>query len=1065
MRLRFSSWLAALFLLLGYGFLAGGTASAQSSDTTGTFRQLEFRNLGPAVAGGRVTAVRGVPGQPNVYYVGAAGGGVWKTTNGGTSWSAIFEDHPPSIGDITLAPSNPNLVWVGTGEPNIRVDLIDGHGVYFSPDGGTTWESKGLNDVGQIAKVAVSPEDPNTVFVGAIGHAWGPNEERGLFKSTDGGDSWENVLFVNDSTGVSDVLFKPGNPRVMYAATWQVMRTPWTLINGGHGSAIWRSKDGGDTWTKLTKGLPKGKLGRIELAAAPSNPDHIYALIGSQQGVLWETTDGGDSWRLVSNNHALDVRPFYFSTMTVAPDNEDRLYFLSFHTLLSKDGGKTVQEIDEGVHVDGHDVWVDPQNPDRLIIGNDGGAYASTNGGQTWHYFNNLPIQQYYQIATSAHQPYRIGGGLQDNSGWFGPQNNLHGGSINGTEWYTAIGGDGEYIVPAPSDPNTLYAELQNGYLVRRNLEDGTSQFIRPYFLGAGDRKPSELKYRFNWTTPVAVSPTDAQTVYIGANVLFRSTTGGRNWDAISPDLTRDDESKQVLAGEPIMHDLSGAESYNTILSIGLSQRNEDVIWVGTDDGQVQVTRDGGQSWTNVTDNIPDMKPWGRIYNIEVSPFDPATCYVAYDRHMLDDRASYVYKTTDYGEHWTTITDGLPEDQPVYVVRENPNQQGFLVLGNDAGLYYSRNGGAQWEALKGNAFPTASVWDLKFVENQHDLVVATHGRGAFVLDDLRPLEEMTGAVKQKDFHLFSLQPAVMYNRWYRSNGTNTPSAYTAPNPPDGAVIDYYLESAIEKTDQQKKKGTTPVEITITSAAGDTVNTLYGPAKAGVNRFVWDLDYKGPERLDFGEEAEERTSANNTGGPRVLPGTYTVAVTVQGETQTQSLTVEPDPNLPFDEAAMREQQHAIFHVQELQTTLNRMLNRIHNLNTQLENAQHAIQEQDDSAPYATVLQRADSLSQALTSLQDTLMLTRAQDVTQDDIHYLSRFRDKLGSPGFFLSGYNQAPTPYQQDFIDELETQLQAYVQRYNRAIRTELPAYNEAARSAEAPRLIPVEPVQMPGSR
>ena len=1034
------------------GFLNTARAAKDDKpDTTDIYRNLKFRNIGPAIAGGRVTTVNGIPGNPNVYYVGSAGGGVWKTTDGGASWDAIFKKHPGSIGAVALAPSNSNLIWVGTGESNIRTDIIDGHGVYFSPDAGKTWSFMGLKDAGQISKIVVSPNDPNTVFVGAIGHAWGPNSIRGLFKTTDGGKTWKKVLFVNDSTGVSDVIYQPGNPKVMFAGTWQVMRRPWTLIDGGNGSAVYRSMDGGDTWTKLKDGLPTGQLGRITFAPSLSNPDHIYVEIGSKKGVLWDTNDGGDSWHLVTNNHTLNVRPFYFSTMEVSPNNDKKIYFLSFRMSVSEDGGKTVKKIASRVHVDYHAIWIDPTNADRIIVGNDGGAFVSMNAGKKWHYFNNIPIEQFYQVATDSLTAYHLGGGLQDNNAWYGRSHNLHGGSVDGSTWFTVSGGDGEYVVPAPSDPDIVYSESQNAYLKRTNLKTGASQIIRPYFIGASDMEPGKLKYRFNWTTPIAVSYYDANTVYLGGNVLFKTADGGKSWTTISPDLTRNDKSRQVVTGEPT-HDISGAENYNTILSIGLSKMDPDVIWIGTDDGLVQVTRDGGKTWTNVTDNIPHKPKEGRFYQLGVSPFSPGTCYAQLDRHMMDDLHPYVYKTDDYGKHWKEIDEGLPKDSPVHVVREDPNHKGFLVLGNDDGLFYSHNDGKTWTKLKSN-FPDVSVWDLKFVKKNHDLVVATHGRGIFILDDIRPLEEMN----DETFQFFTLQPAVMFNRSYRDNGLDTPEAYSAPNPPSGALIDYYLKESIKPDSAQKKNHETGVKVTITKANGDTVNTLYGPAKSGVDRFRWNLHYKGETRL---KSEEKHPNPNNTEGPSVLPGTYTVAVTANGQTQKQILTVKPDPSLPYDMEAARMQQKTMFHLQDMLSTVNTMLNRINSLQDQMKGIRKTIQNQDKEDQYKQVLNKAKALDHKLTAVKDSLMETHAQEgVGEDDIHYMTRYRSWLMSGYYSIYGYDHAPTDYQRNYITWLEKRLDSYTSMYNDTVSKELPDYNQAAAAINAPVLIGGTPV------
>src|SRR6267143_3975111 len=612
-----------------------------------SLNNLRFRNLGPSVAGGRVAAVVGVPGDRNVYYVGAAAGGVWKTSDGGDSWEAVFKDQPTSsIGAVALAPSNPNVVWVGTGEGNPRNDVVDGRGVFMSPDAGRTWQFMGLGDVGQVSRIVVDPANPDVVFVAALGHVWAPNPERGVFRTADGGKTWQKVLFVNDSTGAAHLVMVPGNPRMLFAGMWQFVRRPWELVSGGAGSGIYRSKDGGLTWERLKQGLPSGLTGNIAVAVGATNPSHIYALIETTDGMLWDSKDQGDHWAKVSDFHGLSARPFYFSLMHVSPVDDRKLFFSSYLLLRSDDGGKTTTPIDRGVHVDHHALWIDPQNADRMIQGNDGGVYLTENGAKSWRFLNNLPIGQFYMVASDNNTPYTLCGGLQDNNAWCGMSSGPggggggggagFGGTLTGAEWFTVAGGDGEYAGPAPSDSTVLYVDSQNGNVTRVDLRTGVTRSIRPYLSGVQETKPANLQYRFNWTTPIEVSHSDANLVLLGGNVVFKTTDGGEHWAAISPDLTRDDKSKQVTSGGPINYDISGAETYNTILTINFAPTDANVIWTGSDDGLVHVTRDGGKTWTNVSGRFPGLAPGveGRVYQIGVSPFDAGTAYLAVDRHQ-----------------------------------------------------------------------------------------------------------------------------------------------------------------------------------------------------------------------------------------------------------------------------------------------------------------------------------------------------------------------------------------------------------------------------------------------
>lgn len=1027
------------------------------TDTSDVMHNIKFRNIGPAAAGGRVSAVAGIPGQPNVYYVGAAGGGVFKTVDGGISWKQVFShEASSSVGAIALAPSNSNFIWVGTGEANLRNDIITGKGVYFSPDAGKSWQFMGLRDVGQISRIAVDPSNPNNVFVAAIGHAWAPNKDRGVFRTTDGGKTWEKVLFVNDTTGASSIVIDPGNPKVIFAGMWQVLRHPWALDDGGDGSGVYRSTDGGTTWKRLTDGLPSGPLGRITVDAAPSNPDHVYAIIESKKGVLWDSRDLGDHWHFVSNNHELDVRPFYFSNFEVSPDNDNKLFFLSFLITESTDGGKTVKSVNGEVHVDHHAIWIDPQNANRIIIGNDGGAYLSVDGAKSWRFLNNLPIGQFYQVAVDSSKPFNLGGGLQDNNAWYGVSSNLNGRSVTGQNWFTVAGGDGEYVVPAPSDPNIVYAESQDGFLRRLDLKTGLSKFVRPYLYDASDMPPSELKYRFNWTTPIAVSYTDANEVFIGANVLFKTMDGGLHWTVISPDLTSNDKSKQLPSGGSVNLDMSGAENYDTILSIGLSPLDSNVIWVGTDDGLVQVTRDGGQHWENVAKNIANVPEWGRVYQVDPSPFDPAACYITVDLHELDNNRPYFFRTDNYGKSWVSISKGLPDDYPVHVVREDPNLKGFLVAGTDFGLYYSRDNGNQWTALKSN-LPTACVYDLKFEKQTHDLVVATHGNGIFILDNITPLEQFDAKVADQQFHLFSALPAYMYHMWNK-DAFNDLSTYSAPNQPYGVMIDYYLKDTLSTKPEEAREHKTPIEVQITDNAGSHVATLYGPDKKGFNRLVWNMRYQGSKPLMIDPKMAMRENPYSTRGPMVTPGVYKITVKAAGETEFTQAQLLPDPRLTVPPDYFTSNATNGLLLRDENSALNEMLNRIQNLDEQMATIRKSLatdEEGMNSGKYKAILDGMKDFGKKLTTLKDTLYSKNIQhDVGEDDIHDFTHLDSRLGGMMYsFFSPYNGLPTDVVIEMMNELGGQLNGFLGQFNSILTTDVPAFNKVAQENGVPTL------------
>ncbi len=1036
------NWAGWKFLVAAFlwTLVAAGAAArsqprqpAATSRTPNPLEALQFRNLGPAVAGGRVTAVAGVPGNPNIYYVGTAAGGIFKTKDGGVSWRPLFQHQAvSSVGAMALAPSNPNFVWVGTGEANIRNDIVTGRGVYFSPDGGHTWRFEGLADAGQISSIVVSPLDPDVVFVGVLGHAWGPNPERGVFRTTDGGKTWKKVLYVNPTTGVSDLAMEPGNPKILYAGMWQVERRPWILESGGPSSGIYRTTDGGDTWQQLSQGLPKGPLGRIGLAVAPSDPARVYALIGSKEGVLWASDDRGERWSLVSRLRELDARPFYFSHLVVAPDNEETLYFLSFHILESTDGGRTARIIDRGVHADHHALWIDPRNPNRMIEGNDGGAYLSTDGARRWRHLNNIPIEQFYSVAIDPYQPpYGICGGLQDNSAWCGPSNSLSRTPITGAEWFTVVFGDGQYAVPAPGTP-FIYSDSQNGEILRLNRESNETARLRPYFPGTFDEPPSALRYRFNWTAPIAISPNDSKEIYLGANVLFRSTDAGLRWKAISHDLTRNDKTKQRVTGGPVILDVSGAETYDTILSIGISPVDPKVIWVGTDDGLVQVTRDGGRRWTNVTKNIPDLPEWGRISQIGVSPFAAGSAYVAVDLHEMENNRPYVFRTDDFGATWTNITQNLPGDAPAHVVREDPNRRGLLVAGTDTGLFYSIEKGP-WQPIH-NGFPNTPVYDLKFEKTTHDLVVATHGRGIFVLDNLTPLEQSGGALPSgpKLFTPLAATRWAMFNR----HGFEL-AGFAAPNPPEGAMLDYWL-------DRGNGSAESDVEITITDAAGHVVRTIEGPGGRGFHRVVWNLTYDPPLEI-FGEENATEEGPGSR-GPAVPPGKYRVTLRAGDRTQSVALEVLADPRSHASAADFREQARAGLETRDLVSSVNREINQINALRQQLETLEYVLLTSPKTDSYGQMFEQARVLGQTLDRIEEPLYNRAAARDSKAYLHHLSALHDRaVRLLATIESGYAQPPTEASLQEMARLRREAAEQERRFDDFARKDLAAFNRAA--------------------
>ena len=871
---------------------AGGADSA-------AFAQLRFRHIGPE--GNRVSAVAGVPGDPDTYYAGAASGGIWKTTDGGVHWQPVFDDHPvQSIGALAVAPSDPNVVWAGTGEAWIRSNISLGWGVYKSTDAGKTWTRVGLESSGRISRIVVDPRDPDVVFAAVLGHAYGPQPERGVYRTRDGGKSWERVLFVNDSTGASDVIMDPNNPRVLFAGTWQVEIHTWGRESGGAGSGLWTSRDGGTTWTRLTgNGLPTRPIGKVGLGMSRSNSNRVYALIETGDGVPWNgrptdagrlfrSDDGGTNWKLVSHDRQVAGRTHYYNRMGVSPDNPDEAYFLTASWAKTLDGGATIIDppLAETPGGDHHDIWIDPTNGNRMIVSHDGGASISTNRGRGWLQVQ-LPIAQIYHATVDNRVPYNVYGNRQDGPSTMGPSNSRIPG-FDGFEigiprgmWRSVGGGESGWATPDPVDSNVVWSTASGygsvgGIVSRYDMRTGVAQSVEVWPQATIGWPADSLKYRFVWTFPLTISPHDHNTVYVGSQHVHATTDSGRSWRVISPDLTRNDKKRQRISGG-LTPDNIGVEYAGVVFAIAESPRERGLIWAGTNDGLVHLTRDGGKTWTNVTANVPRLLAWGTISNIEPSRYDAGTAYLTVDGHQVNNRDPWVYKTTDYGKSWTLITTGIPRTPLSYahIVREDPAQRGLLYLGTENGLYVSFDDGGRWQPLQSN-LPHAPVYGLAVQENYGDLVVATYGRGFWILDDLSPLRQYTREVASRPAHLFAPRPV------YRLRDAEAPMAaaydpVVGQNPPYGAPINYWLrtggrdsaatDSLARRAPVQDTLGRVAgrdstardttradsVTLAILDASGKVVRTMKGPAKAGVNRAWWDL------RFDRSKEARLRTS--------------------------------------------------------------------------------------------------------------------------------------------------------------------------------------------------------------
>ncbi|VTR96772.1 WD40/YVTN/BNR-like repeat-containing protein [Tuwongella immobilis] len=886
--------------------LAQPAALGKTPTANPALKSLEYRNIGP-VTGGRVTRVAGVPGDPLTYYAAAASGGVWKSTNGGLTFSPVFDDQSTqSVGSIVVAPSDPNVVYVGSGEANIRGNVIPGNGIYRSTDAGKTWQHV-WKQFGQIGQIAVHPTDANIAYAAVLGHAFGPNSERGIFRTTDGGTTWKRVLHRSAHAGASDVVIDPKNPRIVWAGFWQTRRRPWELTSGGPGSGLFVSRDGGDTWDALHEeadeiGLPKGTWGKVCLAIAPSDSRRMYALIEANEGGLFRSDDGGESWDRINGDHILRQRAWYFSTITVDPLNRDVVYFPQVALLKSIDGGKTVRRLLGTHHMDHHDLWVDPKNPRRMIVATDGGVDISTNGGESW-FAPPLPIAQFYHVAVDSRTPFHVMGNMQDMGTAWGPSHSLASAGIRISDWEQVGGGETGFTVPDPFDPDILYSGEYGGILTRFDRRTGQANLITAWPFNPSGFAPAELKYRYQWTAPLMASKRQRGTIYHGANVLFASQDRGMSWKVISPDLTRNDATKQRWSGGPITGDNTGVEVFNTIFALAEGVPDRDgqyALWVGSDDGLVHVSRDQGKSWKNVTAGMEDLPEWGTITCIEPSPTDPNTAYVVVDAHRLDDYHAYLWVTRDLGKSWTRLAADLPEGAYLQVIRADPKQAGLLYLGTQSGLMISRNDGRTWEPLRLN-MPRVPVSDLALTE--HALVVATLGRGIWILDDLTPVREWKPTLGRQPVHLFPPVPAI---RWrLRDEISHLTEGYTMPNPANGAEIFYSLGHKTEKRfmleifDAQQKlidrfdstEGEEPDE---TLPDGPPMMEIKEALtnEPGVQRFVWNLRHR-PAKVIPGAKVD---AGNPAEGPLVAPGEYTVKLTVGDQTQSAVLRVLPDPRL-------------------------------------------------------------------------------------------------------------------------------------------------------------------------
>ena len=1013
---------------------------------------MTWREIGPAAAGGRVASVAGSASDPKLYFLGSAGGGVWRSQNGGQTWDPVFDKEPVSaIGAVAIDPTDNKIVWAGTGEANPRNDVSYGDGVYKSTDGGDTWTNVGLKATRYISRILVDPRNHNHVIVGALGDAFADSPDRGVYVTDDGGRTWRQTLSVGPESGASDLAMSAQNPNVVFAGIWKFQRRPWTFVSGGTEDGIYKSTDGGATWTKLEgHGLPSAPVGRIGLAVAPSDGSRVYAVIESNAGVLWRSDDGGANWQMVSNDSQVDARPFYFTHVEVDPKNPNRVYALSFLTMVSSNAGKTFKPAASfGIHTDFHGIWIAPNDPNRIMLGEDGGYALTLDGGQNWFFSANLTIGEIYRVGLGNDNPYTVCVGLQDNLAWCGPSNSLDQSGIQNKNWIITAGGDGIWGIPEPDDPNWIWSDTQNGALVVYNRVTQDQWSAQPYLqTGKESWELSTSKFRFHWEAPLAFAPWRTSNgkviAWFGGNVLFESIDRGHSWSVISPDLTRNIKSHQNPAGGPITNDVSGAEYSDAILDIEGSPRARGEIWVGTDDGLVQLTRDGGKHWTNVTP--PGAPEFGRVETVAPSPLVDGTAYAVSDAHYVGDNAPYVYLTRDFGKHWTKIVNGLPSDQWARTIRPDIRERNLLYAGTEQGIWISFDSGATWQSFN-NDMPAVSVRDIRLQPAYDDLVVATHGRATYIMDDVRPVQELSQALGRGTW-LFT--PHVGYQWTQHSNDEGTYTNYAADNPPYGVMITFY------QRDPQKSAPA----LAILDSHGRVVRSVSGthkvggkdepyiPNKAGLNRYTWDFTVNGPVKWSGAGPAFLQGPDT---GPQVVPGDYSVRMTLSGHTYVEHFRVEPDPRSEFTHAQLQRSFDEAMRQMGHLSTLDSILNTLDDLKKSIDTALDTAKKQNNTA----LVGKLQDAQTARKTLMDSLATTVRGEGTEDE----TRVReDVLGAT------FQAQPliTPMVASFITRVDGEYRAAIARYNAFATGTMPGISTALQQAGVKTVPSFKPIPSP---
>ena len=1010
--------MAAIALVLGV-FQAAAAGQQPVKFDAATISGLPIRNIGSATMSGRVAAIDAISEDGRLtVFAGSASGGVWKSVNGGLTFKPVFDKQPvQSIGAVAIDRSNPKTVWVGSGEPWVRNSVSVGDGVYKSTDGGENWTNGGLKDTEHIAKILIDPKDGNVVYVCAIGHLWNDNDERGVYKTSDGGATWKKVLAgANASTGCGTISMSPLDSKTIFASTWDVRRQGWTFRSGGPGSSLFKSTDGGEHWDELkagSQGLPEKPWGRIAVTVAPSNPHVVYALIESKNSALFRSDDGGSTWAKYDASRFMVWRPFYFANLIVDPKDEHKLFKPDLGLIYSTNGGRSFSRASGGAHGDFHDLWIDPANSNTVFATDDGGLWRSEDGGTLWKHQSNLPVSQFYHVSVDQANPYHVYGGLQDNSSWVGDSS--YPGGITNSRWENMFGGDGFWMFEDPSDPTYIYAEAQGGEIGRVNRSTHEIRGIKP------EPGYSEKKLRFNWNAPIHMSPNEKGTLYLGAQFLFRSRDHGQSWERISPDLTTNDPEKQKQEESGgVTVDNSAAEMHTAIYSISESPKNGQVIWVGTDDGNLQVTRDGGKTWTNVIGNVPGLGKNSWVSTVEASRFEEGTAYATFDRHTFGDITPYAAKTTDYGKTWTALN-LLPNGVRGYahVIKEDTVSPNLLFLGTEFGLWISIDGGQRWAQYKGSDFPAVAVRDIVVHPRESDLILATHGRGIWIVDDISPLRALTPELMQKDAVVLASAPVIQY---MSTNGgwAEGDESFTGSTRPTDAFITYYQRSRHIFGD---------LKIEIFDQGGKLLDTIAGSKHRGLNRVTWSMQLKAPI---VPPAAQALFQAAN--GPRVLPGTYTVKLTKGDQSYTAPLQIAIDPRASYS-VEDRKVQFAL--ATKLRDLLGHMTYTVDSITAV----------RDAAGARSAKLPEPDPLHARLQHLHDDMDQLRGKIVATKEggaITGEERIRELLGNVYGYVTGYDGRPTKDQTDRTEALSHELEDVLDSFKKQTEKDMPGLNAA---------------------